>query len=26
VRDRLGVASDGGHGEKDMAAVVHAYT
>ncbi|GAA4809381.1 NAD(P)-dependent oxidoreductase [Actinomycetospora chlora] len=25
VRDRLGVASDGGHGEKDMAAVVHAY-
>jgi 3-hydroxyisobutyrate dehydrogenase len=25
VRDRLGVASDDGHGEKDMAAVVHAY-
>ncbi|WP_433784501.1 NAD(P)-dependent oxidoreductase [Actinomycetospora sp. CA-101289] len=25
VRDRLGVASDGGHGEEDMAAVVHAY-
>jgi 3-hydroxyisobutyrate dehydrogenase len=25
VRDRLGVASDAGHGEKDMAAVVHAY-
>ncbi|GAA4869838.1 NAD(P)-dependent oxidoreductase [Actinomycetospora straminea] len=25
VRDRLGVASDGGHGSEDMAAVVHAY-
>jgi 3-hydroxyisobutyrate dehydrogenase len=26
VRDRLGVASDDGHGEDDMAAVVHAYS
>jgi 3-hydroxyisobutyrate dehydrogenase len=26
VRDRLGVASDAGHGSEDMAAVVHAYT
>jgi 3-hydroxyisobutyrate dehydrogenase len=25
VRDRLGVASDDGHGQKDMSAVVHAY-
>ena len=26
VRDRLATASSGGHGEQDMAAVVHAYT